>query len=45
MLAEYLLPTCVNKLIGTQLLPNRKGVNMCLTLLFTLDCRGADLAT
>lgn len=30
----YLLLACINKLSGTQLLPDEGGVNLCLTLLF-----------
>lgn len=44
MLVAYLLLTYVNKLFGAQLLPNHDEVNICLTLLFTLDCQGANLA-
>lgn len=44
MLVAYLLLTCINKLIGAQLLPNHEEVNTHLMLLFTLDCRGANLA-
>lgn len=44
MLVAYLLLTYINKLFGAQLLPNHDEVNICLTLLFTLDCQGANLA-
>lgn len=44
MLVVYLLLTCVNRVIGAQLLPNHKKANTHVTLLFTLDCHGANLA-
>lgn len=44
MLVAYLLLTYVNKLFGAQLLPDHDEVNICLTLLFTLDCQRANLA-
>lgn len=44
MLVAYLLLTYINKLFGAQFLPKHDEVNVCLMLLFTLDCQGANLA-